>query len=89
MNKGDLINELAKVVETKKMAQEVVDCMFASITEALAKDEEVRIIGFGTFKAVKRAERTGRNPQTGETITIKAGKSPRFIPGKALKDAVK
>lgn len=89
MNKTDLVNEVARVVETKKSAQEAVDCMLSSITQALKKDEDVVLTGFGTFKVVKRKARKGRNPQTGEEIKIKASKAPKFTPGKALKDAVK
>ncbi len=89
MNKGDLINEVAKVVGTKKEAQEAVDCVFSSITEALKKGDTVTLVGFGTFKVTKRKARKGRNPQTGEEIEIKASKAPRFTPGKLLKEAVK
>lgn len=88
MNKSDLINEVAKVVKTKKEAQAAVDCVFSAITQALKKDETVTVIGFGTFKVNKRKARKGRNPQTGREIEIKAKNVPRFIPGKALKDAV-
>ncbi len=89
MNKGDLINEVAKVVGTKKEAQEAVDCVFSSITEALKKGDAVTLVGFGTFKVTKRKARKGRNPQTGEEIEIKASKAPKFTPGKLLKEAVK
>lgn len=89
MNKGDLINEVAKVMSTKKEAQAAVDCVFASITKALKKKDTVTLIGFGTFKVNKRKARKGRNPQTGEEIKIKASKVPKFVAGKALKDAVK
>jgi DNA-binding protein HU-beta len=88
MNKGDLVNEVAKVVCTKKEAQEAVDCVFSSITKALKKKETITLVGFGTFKVGKRNARTGRNPQTGEEIKIKARKVPKFVAGKALKDAV-
>ena len=88
MNKGDLINEVAKVVCTKKEAQEAVDCVFSSITKALKKKEAVTLVGFGTFKVGKRNARTGRNPQTGEEIKIKAKKVPKFVAGQALKNAV-
>lgn len=88
MNKSDLINEVAKVVKTKKEAQAAVDCVFSAITQALKKEEAVTVIGFGTFKVNKRKARKGRNPQTGKEIEIKAKNVPRFIPGKALKDAV-
>lgn len=89
MNKGDLVNEVAKVVGTKKAAQEAVECVLESITGALKKDEAVSLVGFGTFKVSKRNARTGRNPQTGKEIKIKAKNVPKFTPGKGLKDAVK
>jgi len=89
MNKGDLINEVSKVVKTKKVAQAAVDCVLSSITKALGKEESVSLIGFGTFKVVERKARKGRNPQTGEEIDIAASKVPKFVAGKALKEAVK
>ena len=88
MNKGDLINEVAKVVSTKKEAQAAVDCVFSAITKALKKKDTVTLVGFGTFKVAQRKARTGRNPQTGAEIKIKARKVARFVSGKALKDAV-
>jgi nucleoid DNA-binding protein len=88
MNKGDLINEVAKILNTKKEAQAAVDCIFDSITKALKKEGAVTLVGFGTFKVDKRKARTGRNPQTGEAIKIEAKNVPKFVPGKALKDAV-
>ena len=89
MNKADLINEVAKIVDTKKAAQEAVDCVISSITKSLKKGVDVTLVGFGTFKVVKRKARKGRNPSTGEEIQIKATKAPKFTPGKALKEAVK
>jgi DNA-binding protein HU-beta len=89
MNKGDLVNEVAKVVSTKKEAQEAVNCVISSITKALKKGEDVTVTGFGTFRVVKRKARKGRNPRTGEEIKIKASKAPKFTPGKVLKQAVK
>ena len=89
MNKGDLVNEVAKVVSSKKEAQAAVDCVLSTITEALTKDDTVTLVGFGTFKAVERKARKGRNPQTGQEISIDARKVPKFVPGKALKDALK
>ena len=68
MNRGDLINEVAKVVKTKKEAQAAVNSVFSAITNAIKNDESVTLVGFGTFKSVQRDARTGRNPQTGETI---------------------
>jgi DNA-binding protein HU-beta len=88
MNKTDLINKVAKVVSTKKEAQEAVDCIFSTITQSLKNEDTVTVVGFGTFKVDKRKARKGRNPQTGEEIQIKAKNVPKFVPGKALKDAV-
>ena len=88
MNKGDLINEVAKAVGTKKEAQAAVDCVFASITDALKRKDKVTIIGFGTFKVEERKARKGINPQTGKAIDIAAKTVPKFVAGKALKEAV-
>ena len=88
MNKGDLVNEIAKVVNTKREAQAVVDCVFSTITKALRKKDPVTLIGFGTFKVAQRKARKGRHPQTGAEIKIKAKKVAKFVAGKALKDAV-
>jgi nucleoid DNA-binding protein len=88
MNKGDLINELAKVTCTKKEAEAAVNAVFDIITKALKKKDTVTLVGFGTFKVSKRTARTGRNPQTGAEIKIKAKSVPKFVAGKALKDAV-
>jgi DNA-binding protein HU-beta len=89
MNKGDLINELANVLNTKKDAQIAVDCVIETIKKALKNKDAVTLIGFGTFKVENRKARKGRNPQTGEEINIAAKSVPKFLPGKALKDAVK
>jgi nucleoid DNA-binding protein len=89
MNKKDLINELSKVLNTKKNAREALDCVISSITTALKNEEAVTLLGFGTFKMVNRNARTGRNPQTGEEIKIAARKLPKFTPGKALKESLK
>ena len=91
MNKGDLINEVAKVVSTKREAKAAVDCVITTITKALKKrkPEPVTLVGFGTFKVEKRKARKGRNPRTGETIKIKAKRVPKFVAGKSFKDAVK
>ena len=88
MNKGDLVVEVAKVVSTKKEAKAAVDCIFSAISAALKKKQNVTLIGFGTFKVEKRNARKGRNPKTGEAIKIKARNVPKFVAGKALKDAV-
>jgi len=89
MNKGDLVNEVANVVKTKKAAQAAVECVISSITKALENGDSVSLIGFGTFKMADRKARQGRNPQTGEEMHIAASKVPKFTAGKALKDAVK
>lgn len=89
MNKGELVNEVAKTLNTKKEAQEAVDCVLSTITSALERGDTVSLIGFGTFKVAERKARQGRNPQTGQEIHIPASKVPRFTAGKALKDAVK
>ena len=89
MNKADLVNEVAKIVKTKKDAQAAVDVVFSSITEALGQGDDVSLVGFGTFKVANRKARKGRNPQTGEEIHIAASKIPKFVAGKALKEAVK
>ena len=89
MNKADLINEVAKIVSTKKEAQKAVDRIFSTIKDSLKNREAVQIAGFGGFKVAIRLARKGRNPQTGEEIDIEARMVPKFVPGKALKDAVK
>ena len=89
MNKGDLVKEVAKVVNTKKEAQAALDCVFSSITKALKKKDKVTLVGFGTFKVGQRKARKGRNPQTGKEIEIKAKTVAKFVPGKALKNAVR
>ena len=89
MNKVDLVNEVAKVLNTKKDAQAAVDCVLSSITRSLGKGDSVAVVGFGTFKVAERKARKGRNPQTGEEINIAASKVPKFVAAKALKEAVK
>ena len=89
MNKGDLVKEVAKVVCTKKEAKAAVNCVFSTITKALKKKDAVTLIGFGTFKVAKRKARKGTPPGTGEEIKIKAKTIAKFVPGKALKAAVK
>jgi DNA-binding protein HU-beta len=90
MNKTELINAVAEVSElSMKDAGKAVDALFETISNTLAKEEKIQLIGFGTFEVRERAARTGRNPQTGEEIQIQASKIPAFKPGKELKDAVK
>ncbi|MCM8759397.1 MAG: HU family DNA-binding protein [Candidatus Omnitrophica bacterium] len=89
MNKGELIDAVAKVVSTKKEAAAAVETVLSSIKASLKKGKPVTLVGFGTFKVVKRKARTGRNPRTGATIKIPAKNVPVFKPGSELKAAVK
>lgn len=89
MNKSQLIDKIAADAELSKAAAgRALDSFINAVTEALKNEEPVQLVGFGTFKVRDRAARTGRNPQTGETIQIAAAKVPAFTAGKALKDAV-
>lgn len=89
MNKNELIAAVAeKASLTKKDAATAVDAMIASITEALANNDKVQLVGFGTFEVKERAARTAKNPRTGETVEVPAAKVPSFKAGKALKDTV-
>jgi len=89
VNKTELIEAISEGADiSKAAATRAVDTMLESITKALQDNEQVSLVGFGTFSVRERAARTGRNPQTGATITIKAGRVPAFKAGKALKDAV-
>ena len=89
MNKTELIAAIAdKAGLTKKDAEEVVNAFTETVTKALKKGDKVQLVGFGTFEVPKRGARTGRNPQTGETMKIAATKAPKFKPGKAFKDAL-
>jgi DNA-binding protein HU-beta len=89
MNKQDLISAVADGSGLSKSdATKAVESVFDSITGTLKKGDEVRLVGFGTFSVSKRKASTGRNPRTGETMTIKASSQPKFKAGKGLKDAV-
>lgn len=89
MNKSELIDFVASSADlTKTAATDALDAVLAGITDALTKADQVTLVGFGTFSVRDRAARTGRNPQTGEPIQIKAAKLAHFKAGKALKDAV-
>ncbi|WP_427127576.1 HU family DNA-binding protein (plasmid) [Priestia megaterium] len=90
MNKAELIDAVATKSElTKQDSRKAVDALFETISNTLAKEEKIQLIGFGTFEVRERSERTGRNPQTGEEMTIPASKVPAFKPGKELKEAIK
>jgi DNA-binding protein HU-beta len=89
MNKTELIDAVAGSADLSKAdAAGAVDAVIDTIAETLRKGDSVTLVGFGTFEVRHRAARTGRNPQTGETMQIKASNAPAFKAGKALKDAV-
>lgn len=89
MNKSELVAHIATSAGlTKAQATAALQAFETSVIDTLANGGEVTLVGFGTFKVTERAERTGRNPKTGEAITIAAAKVPTFKAGKALKEAV-
>jgi DNA-binding protein HU-beta len=89
MNKDEFIDAVADSADlSKEEATIATNAVLDTITSTLAKGDQVTLVGFGTFSVRERAARSGRNPQTGETIQIKASKSAGFKAGKALKDAV-
>lgn len=89
MNKTELIAAIAENAElSKKDSEKALKAFVDVIAEELKKGEKVQLVGFGTFEVSERAEREGRNPQTGETMVIAASKTPKFKAGKAFKDAV-
>ena len=89
MIKAELIEEVAKITCSKKEAESALGAMLAAIQKALKKGDTVTLVGFGTFKVIKRKARVGRNPQTGAALKIAAKKVPVFKAGQGLKDAVK
>lgn len=90
MNKVELIGAVASKSEiSKKDVEKVINAFTNVVADALVDGDKVQLVGFGTFEVVERAERLGRNPATGEAMTIAASKSPKFKAGKVLKDAVK
>jgi DNA-binding protein HU-beta len=89
MNKSDLIEAVAKAAElTKADAERALSAVIATVVKAVAKGDTVTLVGFGTFKSVKRAARTGRNPATGAALKIAASTSPKFTAGATFKTAV-
>lgn len=89
MNKQDLIEAIASEADiTLKDAKACLEAFTTAVTKELATGDTVQLVGFGTFKISHRAERQGRNPSTGEAITIKAQNKPTFTPGSGLKGAV-
>jgi DNA-binding protein HU-beta len=89
MNKQELIGAVADATGLSKGdAVKAVEAVFETVSAALKKGDEVRLVGFGTFSVSKRKASTGRNPRTGEPMKIKASSQPKFKAGKGLKDAV-
>lgn len=89
MNKSELIEAIAQEADISKAAvQKALDATTNAVTTALKQGDTVTLVGFGTFYVGERAERQGRNPKTGEPLTIAAAKTPKFRAGKALKDAL-
>ena len=89
MNKTELIAAVAEKTDlSKKDADAAVSAVLSAITDALKAGDKIQLVGFGTFEVRNRAAKQGRNPRTGETMTVPASKVPAFKAGKALKDAV-
>ena len=89
MNKTELVAAMAEKTElSKKDAEKALKDFTDVVAEELKKGEKVQLVGFGTFEVAEREAREGRNPRTGETMTIAASKSPKFKAGKALKDSL-
>lgn len=89
MTKAELVQSMAaKADMSKKQVEAALAAFQETVTEAVAAGDKVALVGFGTFEKVEMKERSGRNPQTGEAITIAAKAVPKFHPGKAFKDAV-
>ncbi len=89
MNKTELVLKISEKSElTKKDSEKALNAFVEAVSEALADGEKVQLVGFGTFEVRERAERTGRDPRTGNPIKIPASKTPAFKAGKALKDSV-
>lgn len=89
MNKTELIAAVAEKAEiSKKDAEKAVKAFTDAVAEELAKGGKVQLVGFGNFEVSERPAREGRNPRTGETMTLAASKTPKFKPGKALKDEI-
>jgi len=89
ITKTELVASIASATgESQATVSRVVDGLFSSVSEAVAKGEKVSLAGFGTFEPRERSARTGRNPQTGEPVQIAASTAPAFKPASAFKDAV-
>jgi DNA-binding protein HU-beta len=89
MNKAEFVDQIAQKAElSKREAETAVEATLETIEEQLSRGNEISLTGFGKFHVAKRGARQGRNPQTGETIQIKASRVPRFSPGSKLKQTV-
>ena len=89
MNKTELVTAIAEQAElSKKDSEKALKAFIDVVTDELKKGEKIQLVGFGPFEVIERAAREGRNPLTGEKMSIKASKAPKFKAGKALKDAV-
>lgn len=89
MNKKELVDSVRERTGLSKVdAEKLLKAFLDTVEEQLAKGEKIQLTGFGTFEVVERAAREGRNPKTGEPMHIEASKSPKFKPGKSLKDSV-
>ena len=89
MNKTELVAAMAEQADmTKKDAEKALTAFTEVVSKELKNGGKVQLVGFGTFEVAERAAREGRNPQTGETMTIEASKAPKFKAGKALKDMI-
>ena len=89
MNKTELVTAIAEQAElSKKDSEKALKAFIDVVTDELKKGEKIQLVGFGTFEVIERAAREGRNPLTGEKMSIKASKAPKFKAGKALKDMI-
>ena len=90
MNKMELVSAIAEKSDlSKRDAEAALNAFTDIVADELKKGEKIQLVGFGTFEVSERAERTGRNPQTGEEMVIPASKMPKFMVGKLLKDSIK
>jgi nucleoid DNA-binding protein len=89
MNKAELIDEVANQTGlTKNVSREAVNSVILAITDSLAREERVTLVGFGSFRIMERKARRGRNPRTGKELRIPAKKVPRFRPGESLREII-
>ncbi|MCK4618125.1 HU family DNA-binding protein [Candidatus Aerophobetes bacterium] len=89
MNKAELVEEVADQTGlTKRVSREAIDAIISAITDSLAREERVTLVGFGSFQVMQRKARRGRNPQTGKELQIPAKKVPKFKAGRGLREAV-